>query len=85
MKITPHRTPNPNAVKFTVGVEVGGPRSYVSANAAQDPVAERLLEISGVVSVFMTADFITVSKTADSDWSTITPDAQAVLEEYYQP
>ncbi len=85
MNITPQRTPNPNALKFSVGIEVGGPRSYVRGNAEEEPVAERLLEISEIVSVFMTADFITVSKTADTDWSTIAPRVQAVLEEHYLP
>lgn len=84
MSITPQHTPNPNALKFSVGVEVGGPRSYVRANAADDPIAERLLTIDGIVSVFMTADFVTVSKSAESDWSTAAPKVQAVLEEQFQ-
>ena len=83
MPITPRKTPNPNALKFSVGVQVGGPRSYVAANAADDPAADELLAIQGVISVFMTADFVTVSKGADADWSGIVPLVQAVLERYY--
>jgi len=84
VSITPQRTPNPNALKFGVGVEVGGPRSYVRANAGDDPLAERLLAIDGVASVFMTADFVTVSKSTEADWSEIAPTVQVALERYYQ-
>lgn len=84
MGITPQRTPNPNALKFGVGVEVGGPRSYVHSNAKDEPVAELLLGIGGIVSVFMTADFITVTKTPEADWSEIAPPVQAALEEHYR-
>ena len=83
MAIKPDTTPNPNALKFIVGVDVGGPRSYVRSNAGDDPMAERLLAIDGISNVFMTADFVTVSKSAEADWSTIVPQAQAVLEQYY--
>ena len=81
--IVPRPTPNPNALKFDVGAEVGGPRSYTAANAADDPAAEELFGIDGVMGVFMTADFVTVTKAADADWSAITPQARAILERYY--
>lgn len=84
MTITPQRTPNPNAFKFSVGVEVGGPRSYVRSNAGDDPVAKRLLAIHGIASVFMTADFITVSKSAEANWADIAPLVQAALEQHYR-
>lgn len=83
MSITPQRTPNPNALKFGVGVEVGGPRSYVAADAADDPVAQELFRIEGVMAVFMTADFVTVSKAPDGDWSVIAPLVKAALELRY--
>lgn len=83
MPINPQATPNPNALKFGVGIEVGGPRSYVAANAADDPVAGEMLGIDGIASVFMTADFVTVSKRPDADWSDITPLVQAILERHY--
>ena len=80
MPIVPQYTPNPNALKFGVGVEVGGPRSYVSSNAADDPVARDLFGIEGVMSVFMTADFVTVTEKPDADWSDIDSAVTAILE-----
>jgi hypothetical protein len=65
-------TPNPNAGKFALGrpaVPGGGSRTYNNREqAAADPLAAALFEIDGVASVFMVADFVTVTKTADSDW-----------------
>lgn len=83
MPIDPQFTPNPNALKFTVGVEVGGPRSYVAANAGDDPVAGELFGIDGIMSVFMTADFVTVTKNPDADWSGITPGVTDILEHHF--
>ena len=83
MPIDPQFTPNPNALKFTVGVEVGGPRSYVAANAGDDPVAGELFGIDGIMSVFMTADFVTVTKNPDADWSGITPAVTDILENHF--
>ena len=83
MPIVPQYTPNPNALKFSVGVEVGGPRSYVPANAADDPVARELFGIEGVMSVFMTADFVTVTKKPDADWSGIPPAVVDILERHF--
>lgn len=83
MPIVPQYTPNPNALKFSVGMEVGGPRSYVPANAAHDPVAGELFGIEGVMSVFMTADFVTVTKEPDADWSGIEPAVVTILEKHF--
>lgn len=80
MAITPEPTPNPNALKFTVGKPVGGPATYTSGGDIGDPTAAELLELDGVVSVFMTADFVTLTKSADADWSAITNQATAILE-----
>lgn len=83
MPITPEGTPNPNALKFTVGRPVGGPKTFVAGREIDEPVAAALLDIDGVTSIFMTADFVTLSKQADVSWDDITPVALAVLEAHY--
>jgi hypothetical protein len=45
--------------------------------------ASASLELEGVTSIFMTADFITISKSPEGDWGVIVPEAQAILEEHY--
>jgi len=83
MTVEISNTPNPNALKFTVGVDVGGPATFVAGKNTDDPMAVALLAIAGVTSVFMTADFVTLSKTPDGSWETIAPEATAVLEERF--
>ena len=73
-------TPNPNALKFEVGVDVQGPRTYAAGQEADDPAAAALLALPGVTSVFMMADFVTVSKSPDATWEEIAEPAKAILE-----
>ena len=73
MPITIDTTPNPNAMKFSVGTPVGGPETFTDANADGNPLASSLLGIDGVVSMFMTADFVTLTKTPEAQWAQINP------------
>ena len=83
MLVTVSSTPNPNAVKFTVGVPVGGPATYVPSQPTEDPLGQALLGLSGVASVFMTADFVTVNKLPDAGWELIIEPAQEILEAHF--
>lgn len=83
MPITTDPTPNPNALKFTVGQPVGGPVTYTDSNAGDEPLARELLAIDSVVSIFMTADFVTLTKAPGSDWDDIRPHAIEILERHY--
>lgn len=80
MAVAIEATPNPNALKFTVGADVGGPKTFVAGREADDPTAAELLAIDGVSSVFMTADFVTLSKMPDADWDVIATAAKTILE-----
>ena len=78
-------TPNPNAGKFTVDrtlVPGDASRSYYSpADAAADPLATALFALDGVASLFMVADFVTVTKRPDADWSALVPEVIRTIEE----
>ncbi len=76
-------TPNPNALKFTVGIDVGGPKTFVAGREDDDPLGGALLSIPGITSIFMTADFVTLSKTPDADWAAIAGLAQEILEGHF--
>jgi len=80
MAITPEGTPNPNAVKFTVGKPVGGPATFTAGRPTDDPLGSALLAVDGVTSVFLTADFVTITKSPDADWSEIVPATVDILE-----
>ena len=86
--VNAQRTPNPNAMKFTLDRSVvDGPqsRSINSADAARgDPVAEPIFAIPGVTGVFMVADFVTVMKSADADWDVLMPRITSSLIESFR-
>lgn len=81
VSVTP--TPNPNALKFTVGAEFSSPKSFAAGMEVDDPVASELLGLSGVTSVFMSADFVTVSKSTDAFWDEIAPAATQILQAHF--
>jgi Fe-S cluster biogenesis protein NfuA len=76
MFIQTESTPNPNTLKFLPGRDVmgSGTASFADAEAGKtSPLASRLFAIDGVNGVFFGADFITVAKGDDSDWSVLKP------------
>lgn len=74
---TPGPTPNPDAMRFSLDVTFSEPLSYASGDdAATSPLAEQLLAIDGVASIFATADFITVTRVPGADWAAIIPAVQ---------
>ena len=83
MAVVIQPTPNPNALKFEVGGHFLAPTSYVAGRPADHPAAAALLTIPGVTSVFMSADFVTVSKAPSAFWDEITPAARHILEEHF--
>ena len=84
MTVIAQATPNPNAMKFTVGGKVGGPVTFRKGEEVEHPLAVAILATEGVVSVFWTADFVTVSKTSEGDWATIQPAVQEILRSRFE-
>jgi hypothetical protein len=80
MAINPAPTPNPNAMKFPVGKSVGGPATFVSGRETDNEMAAALVALEDVTSIFMTADFVTITKTPAGSWESITPEAIRILE-----
>lgn len=83
MTVNVEQTPNPNALKFSVGVPVGGPGTYAKGADPEEDFVAGLLALDGVTSVFFTADFVTISKTPDGSWDAIRPEATAILESHF--
>lgn len=79
MGITVETTPNPRAMKFNVGSPVGGTATATGAEGSDERIAP-LFEIEGVTSVFMTADFVTVTRTEEAPWDRIVPEVVEVLD-----
>ena len=72
MYIQTQETPNPNTIKFIPGVEVLKKGSYhfnkCDDNYSHSPLVMQLFEISGVKSVFLGKDFISVTKEEEVVW-----------------
>ena len=83
MPVIVSQTPNPNALKFTVSTMFDKPQSFSAAKPTDDPVAGPLLAIPGVTSVFMSSDFVTITKDPAAFWDVIVPEAIGVLEITY--
>ena len=74
-------TPNPNALKFVLDrVIADQPTSILDPASGKDhPIASRLFAISGVSSLLMLGDFVTVSKRPEARWVDIKPKVEQTL------
>lgn len=69
-------TPNPASMKFVLNsflLEEGSVEYTNKEQARECPLAFQLFSFSGVSSVFITSNFITVSKLTDVDWYELIP------------
>lgn len=80
-------TPNEHALKFTLdrpAIE-SGHKTYANAEDAEEsPVAKALFGIAGVASVFLMADFITVTKKPDASWDALQSLVLDVIQTSYE-
>jgi len=86
MFIQTEQTPNPATLKFLPGVTVmpSGTANFTTKEAtARSPLAERLFDLPEVSGVFLGGDFITVTKTDESDWFHVKPAVLAAIMEHF--
>jgi len=87
MFIKVQETPNPNSLKFVPGVQVleSGTADFPSKESCQrSPLAKLLFRIEGVSGVFLSTDFITITKAEDeeAEWRTVKAEAFAVIMDF---
>lgn len=64
-------TPNPSSMKFVASrflLEEGSVEYNSAFTAGNCPLAMQLFSFSGVSSVFITSNFVTITKSSDLDW-----------------
>jgi Fe-S cluster biogenesis protein NfuA len=78
-------TPNPDALMFKVQevlVPTGTFEYRTAAQAADAPLARRLFDIPGIVSVLVAPRFVTVNKDADVRWPELVPQVKAAVRDF---
>jgi Fe-S cluster biogenesis protein NfuA len=80
--------PNPNSLKFVAEYMLVEPgRNYDfpdKESAAHAPLAEELFSYDCVRRVFYMSNFITVTKTADKEWSEVQDELKAHIKNYLE-
>ena len=86
MFIQTELTPNTKTVKFIPGKEVS-PKKSVSykdlLEAENSPLAKKLFLIDGIDSVFLGADFISITKTDNFEWQVLKPLILSQVMQHY--
>lgn len=86
MFIQTESTPNPATLKFLPGRPVGGARTHQFSDpkaATGSPLAQRLFAIDDIQAVFLGPDFVTVTKSPATDWSTIKTVVLGAIMEHF--
>lgn len=76
MFIQTEETPNPNVIKFVLEQEVlpkGSASFKTRQEAGASPISQKLFDIKGVDSVFLGANFISVTKAENKEWFVLKP------------
>ena len=87
MFVQTETTPNEDSLKFIPGTilsETGQTHEFLtSQDARNSPLASALFDIPGVRLVFFGPDFLTVSKTEDSQWGLLKPEIYSIIIEHF--
>jgi Fe-S cluster biogenesis protein NfuA len=87
MFIQTESTPNPATLKFLPGREVMGEASVAdfpdAASAERSPLARALFANNDVKRVFFGSDFISVTKSEESDWRHLKPSILGAIMEHF--
>src|ERR1700710_1466509 len=84
MFIETEGTPNPATLKFLPGRDVMGfsTADFASPSlASRSPLASALFALPGISRVFLGSDFVTVTKTEDTDWPALKPQVLGAIME----
>jgi len=80
--------PNPNSLKFVADymlVEEGKNYDFPSKESTKNaPLANRLFELDYVTRVFYMSNFITVTKTENTDWLEIREELKSIIKDHLE-
>lgn len=85
MIIETQDTPDTNVVNFFPSEKMmkSGSAEFADAKSLRkSPLAEKIFDIGGIVSVFITPDMVSVTKEDSADWSELKPQILAEIMDY---
>jgi Fe-S cluster biogenesis protein NfuA len=80
-------TPNPETMKFVANKLLYPGKSIDfpdESSAAPSPLAKELFAFPFIRSVFIASNFVTLSKTSDTNWDDVIPSVRQFLKEYLE-
>ncbi len=80
-------TPNPEAMKFVVNkylLEEGSVEYNTIEQAENSPLAKQLFAFSGINSIFISSNFVTLSKASDIDWYELIPIIRTFIKTFIE-
>ena len=86
MFIQTEQTPNPLTVKFLPGVEVmkTGTIDFRNKDEADcSPLASRLFQLESVEGVFLSSDFVSITKSEEASWQELKPIVLGIIMEHF--
>lgn len=87
VNVNAQETPNPQARRFVVDqpVQDGSRGRFFTSldDAADEPLAHRLLSADGVAAVLLLPTSVTVTKDADASWDDVERTAREILDEHF--
>ncbi len=85
MFIQTENTPNPNSLKFLPGRKVSnnGPLEVLRQEDTNNLLIKNLLQINGVIGVFLGEDFFSINKEENKNWDDIQHIVISYVNEHY--
>lgn len=84
--VSPQPTPNPNAIKFTLDRPATDKHSETfrqGSDPGDSPLGAGIFGLGGVTNVFLTADFVSVTKDDATSWDKLLPSVIQTIEEHF--
>lgn len=86
VEVVPEPTPNPNALKFTLDRPSTESRTETfreGSDPSDSPLGATIFQLGGVTNVFLTANFVSVTKDDATDWDALTPTVIEAIQAHF--
>ena len=86
MIIETQNTPDKNVMNFFPSEKIlkSGSAEFVDAKSIRkSPLAEKIFDLGGISSIFITPDMISITKEANSEWEDLKPQIMAEIMEHF--